>query len=207
MSASEHLVTTMERLDALYARPKETSIAKELDRIDENYRAFIAAAPFVTIASSGPGGLECSPRGDDPGFVRVADKKTLIIPDRRGNNRLDTLRNLIADPRIALLFIIPGIGETIRVNGLATISIDPDLLRGFAVGGKVPATAIIVSVQRVYFQCSRAVVRAKLWDAVRQIDRRSLPSTGTLIGAGGPKQFDGEVYDRELPERVQRELY
>ena len=154
------------QLEAIYGEAYGPAVVKEIDHVNADYRAFIEAAPFCAIATSGPGGLDCTPRGDPPGFVRVLDEKTLLIPDRRGNNRIDSLRNLVADPRIALLFLIPGCGETIRVNGRAVISTDPALCESFVFAGKTPRTVIIVTVERVYFQCSKAIVRSKLWDAV-----------------------------------------
>src|SRR6516162_3213998 len=152
--ALDHVVTSVEALERLYGEPFGPSIAKEADRITVHYRAFIEAAPFFALASAGANGLDCSPRGDAPGFVRVADEKTLLIPDRRGNNRIDTLRNLMHDPRVALLFLIPGCGETIRVNGRAKISTDPALTESFIVQGKAPRTVIVISVDRIYFQCA-----------------------------------------------------
>src|SRR5690349_3163989 len=141
---ADHLVTTMEQLEQLYGEPYGPAIVKEIDHVNAHYRAFIEAAPFFALATSGPGGLDCSPRGDAPGFVRVADEKTLLIPDRRGNNRIDSLRNLITDPRVALLFLIPGIGETIRIIGRARISTDPALKQSFIVDDKTPRTVIVV---------------------------------------------------------------
>src|SRR5215211_528172 len=175
-NGKDHLVITMEALEGLYGETHPPSIAKETDRITPGYRALIEAAPFFALASSGPGGLDCSPRGDPAGFVRLADEKTLLIPDRRGNNRIDTLRNILGDPRVALLFLIPGCGETIRVNGRAEISIDPTLLQSSVVEGKAPRSVIVVSVDRVYYQCAKAIVRSRLWDASRHIDRSTLPS-------------------------------
>jgi uncharacterized protein len=188
----EHFVTSIEELERLYDKPYGPSLVKESERITAPYRAFIEAAPFFALASGGPGGMDCSPRGDAPGFVRVADEKTLLVPDRRGNNRLDTLRNILHDPRVALLFLIPGCGETIRVNGRARISTDPVLTRSFIVDGKAPHTVIVIAVDRIYYQCAKAIVRSKLWDATRHVDRKSLPSAGTILAdltqgsVGGP---------------------
>ena len=189
----DHRVTTLEALEALYDKPYGPAIVKEIDRINPHYRTFIEAAPFFALATSGPDGLDCSPRGDAPGFVRVADEKTLLIPDRRGNNRLDSLRNIVSDPRVALLFLIPGIGETIRVIGRASISTDPALTETFIVNGKAPRSVIVVAVERVFYQCTKAIVRSKLWDPARHVDRKSLPSAGTILGEisggkiGGPE--------------------
>ena len=204
---SEHLVTSEEALAALYAAPMETSLAKEIDHVSPHYGAFIEAAPFFALATSGPEGLDCSPRGDHAGFVRVADPKTVLIPDRRGNNRIDSLKNIVRDPRVALLFLIPGVGETLRINGRAAISVDPKLLASFAVDGKPPRTVIVVSVDRVYFQCARAIMRSKLWDPERRIERTSLPSTGTILAELSKGKVGGESYDREMPERLKAGLY
>jgi PPOX class probable FMN-dependent enzyme len=167
----------------------------------------IEAAPFVTIATAGPEGLDCSPKGDAPGFVRILDDKTLAIPDRPGNNRIDGFRNILRDPRIALLFLIPGIGETLRINGSADISIDPELMQGFAVNGKLPRAVLIVHVESIFFHCSKAIVRSRLWDEATKIDRKLLPSTGTLIAELSEGRLGGEAYDRELPERIKTQLY
>src|SRR6516225_1411365 len=179
--SADHVVTSVDALERLYGTPYGPSLVKETDRITEHYREFIEAAPFFALASAGPEGLDCSPRGDAPGFVRVADEKTLLIPDRRGNNRIDTLRNILNDPRVALLFLIPGCGETIRVNGRAKISTDPALLQDFVVDGKAPRSVIVVSVDRIFYQCAKAIVRSKLWDSSRHVDRKRLPSTGIIL--------------------------
>src|SRR5262249_47968791 len=180
-AANGHLVSTMDALEALYGEPFGPSIVKEIDHVNVQYRAFIEAAPFFALATSGPEGLDCSPRGDAPGFVRVHDEKTLLIPDRRGTNRIDSLRNIIHDPRVALLFLIPGVGETIRVIGRAAISTDPDLRAGSVVNGKTPATVLVVAVERVFYQCTKAIVRSKLGDPATQVARTTLPSAGTIL--------------------------
>jgi uncharacterized protein len=203
----DHLITSMEQLQLLYGEKLPTSVIKEIDHINDGYRKLIEAAPFVAVATSGPEGLDCSPKGDAPGFVRILDDKTLAIPDRPGNNRIDSFRNIMRDPRIALLFLIPGIGETLRVNGRASISIDPDLMQGFAVGGKVPRSILIVHIESIYFHCSKAIVRSKLWEEATKIDRKSLPSTGTIIAELSSGKFGGEIYDREAPERIKAQLY
>ena len=202
-----HVITSAAALEALYGAPNPNSLAKEVPFLHSHYRKFLEAAPFVSIATVGPGGMDCSPRGDAPGFVRTHDEKTVMIPDRRGNNRIDTLKNLVADPRIGLLFLIPGVGETLRINGRARISIDPALLATFAVDGKPPRSVIVVDIDTVYFQCSRALVRSRLWDAAAQVARSALPSTGTLIADIGKGGFDGAQYDRELDQRVAETLY
>lgn len=207
MSANEHLITTVEQLEALYGQPYGPSLAKELDHIAPAYRKLIEAAPFVAVATGGPEGLDCSPKGDAPGFVRVLDEKTLALPDRPGNNRIDGFRNILKDPRIALLFLIPGVGETFRVNGRASISIDPELMQSFAVNGKLPRSVLIVHVETCFFHCSKAIVRSKLWDEASKIDRKSLPSTGTIIAEVSQGKMGGEDYDRAAPERIKSMLY
>ncbi|HLA19861.1 MAG TPA: pyridoxamine 5'-phosphate oxidase family protein [Pseudolabrys sp.] len=207
MSAREHLVTTMAQLEALYGEKKPASVIKEIDYINSSYRKLVEAAPFVAVATGGPEGLDCSPKGDAPGFVHILDDRTLALPDRPGNNRIDGFRNIVRDPRIALLFLIPGVGETLRVNGRAAISIDPELMASFAINGKLPRSVLIVHVDSIYFHCSKAIVRSKLWHEETKIDRKSLPSTGTIIAELSQGRLGGETYDRELPERVQRELY
>jgi hypothetical protein len=207
MSAGEHLVTTVEQLEALYGQPYGPSLVKEIDHISPAYRRMIEAAPFIAIATGGPEGLDCSPKGDAPGFVRILDDKTLAIPDRPGNNRIDGMRNILCDPRIAVLFLIPGVGETLRVNGRASISIDPDLMASFAVNGKLPRSVLVVHIDSIFFHCSKAIVRSKLWDEATKIDRKSLPSTGTIIAEVSAGKFGGETYDRDAPARIKAMLY
>ncbi|WP_454669945.1 pyridoxamine 5'-phosphate oxidase family protein [Achromobacter kerstersii] len=202
-----HLITDAAALQALYGAPGEASLKKEVDHVHPHYRAFIEAAPFAVLATSGPGGLDASPRGDPAGFVLVEDEKTLLLPDRRGNNRVDSLQNVLADPRVALLFLIPGVGETLRVNGTARISVDPALLARFEMDGKLPRSMLIVDVQTVYFQCSRALLRSRLWDASTQVPRSALPSVGRVLSDLTAGTFDGVTYDRDLPARVASTLY
>ena len=207
MSANEHLVTTMEQLEALYGNPSGAAVVKEIDHISSGYRKLIEAAPFVAIATGGPEGFDCSPKGDAPGFVRILDDKTLAIPDRPGNNRIDGYRNIMRDPRIALLFLIPGIGETLRVNGRASISIDPELMQSFAVNGKLPRSVLVVHIDSIFFHCSKAIVRSKLWDEATKIERGSLPSTGSIIAEVSQGKLGGAVYDRDAPARIKAMLY
>jgi len=204
---SEYMITTEEQLQALYGEKNPNSITKEIDHIGDGYRKLIEAAPFVAVATAGPEGLDCSPKGDAPGFVRVLDEKTLALPDRPGNNRLDGFRNIVRDPRVALLFLIPGCGETLRVNGRAEISIEPELMRSFAVRDKLPRCVLIVHVESVYFHCAKAIMRSRLWDETSKVDRRSLPSTGTILAELSHGKAGGEQYDRELPERHKAMLY
>jgi uncharacterized protein len=207
MSGGEHRITSIEQLEALYGQPFGPSVAKEIDHIAPSYRKLIEAAPFVAVATAGPEGLDCSPKGDAPGFVRILDDKTLALPDRPGNNRIDGYRNILRNPHIALLFLIPGIGETLRVNGRAEISVDPELLRSFAVNGKLPRSVMIVRIDTIFFHCSKAIVRSKLWDEATKIDRKSLPSTGTIIAEVSKGKLGGDDYDREAPARIKAMLY
>lgn len=199
-------VTTVEELEALYGAPIGRSLTKEIDHISDHYRAFIEQAPFVVVATSGPEGLDCSPRGDPPGFVRVQDANTVLIPDRRGNNRLDTLKNIVRDARISLLFLIPGIGETLRINGRAEIVVDDALAASFEVHGKRPKTVVVVTVERVYFQCQKALARSRLWDSEAQIPRTALPSTGTMLAALDGA-IDAATYDANYPEHMKKSIY
>jgi uncharacterized protein len=200
-------ITTTDQLAALYEAPAEVSIIKEIDHVSARYRTFIEVAPFLALATCGPEGLDCSPRGDAPGFVRVVDGNTLLVPDRRGNNRIDSLRNIVRDPRVALLFLIPGIAETMRVNGRAAISVDPELIASFQVGGKAPCCVIVVTVERAYYQCAKAIVRSKLWDSSQHVDRKSLPTTGTILAALTTGRLGGEEHDRGRLERTMAGLY
>jgi PPOX class probable FMN-dependent enzyme len=200
-------IRTVAELEALYDAPVPTSITKEVDYLTEQHRAYVEASPFVVVATAGPGGLDCSPRGDPPGFVRVADERTLLMPDRRGNNRLDTLRNLVADPRIGMLFLVPGIGVTLRVNGTAELSTDLDLRRSFEVDGKLPALVIVVTAASVYTQCPKALIRSNLWDVTHHRDPAELPSMGAIMEAITAGAFDGKAYDVAYPERVRQTIY
>ena len=203
-----HSITSLAALEALYDQsPAQASILKEKDRVVPVYRALIEASPFAALATRGPEGLDCSPRGDGPGFVRVRDDRTLLLPDRRGNNRIDSLRNIVRDPQVALLFLIPGLGETLRVNGRAAISVEPALLESFSVDGKAPKSVLVIAVEAVYFQCARAIVRSDLWNPHKHVARSALPSAGQILAALSRSGFDGEAYDRALPERQRATLY
>ena len=202
-----HRITTAEQLDALYGAPVGGSLIKEIGYISESYRKFIEAAPFVVVATSGAEGLDCSPRGDPPGFVRVRDENTVLIPDRRGNNRIDTLRNLIADPRISLLFLIPGVGETLRINGRAEIVTEPELCESFSMQGKAPISVLAVTAERVYFQCPKALVRSRLWHPEAQVPRTELPSSGEIMAEIIGGEYDAGAHDRAYPQRLKETLY
>lgn len=202
-----HTIATLEGLATLYGVPNPNSIAKETDHLTAEYRRWLEAAPFYAIATSGDGGLDCSPRGDGPGqLLHILDACTLAIPDRRGNNRLDTLKNIIADPRVGLLFLVPGINETLRINGRATITTDPALVEQFDVGGKKPASVIHIRIEAVYFQCARALARSRLWEAGAKPGRADVPTAGQMT-LGALPGFDAEAYDAALPARQKSTLY
>ncbi len=203
---SDTIVRSIEQLESLYGEVMATARAKELDHLSAHYRALIAASPFVVVASIGPRGLDCSPRGDPAGFVAVEDDRTLLLPDRPGNNRLDTLSNIVRDPRVALIFLIPGIGETLRVNGKAEIDTAPALLERFAINGKPARSVLRIRIDAVYFQCQKALVRSRLWDPTRHVERAALPTAGDMIG-GLLEGFDGKKYDADYPERMKRTIY
>jgi uncharacterized protein len=201
------VVATIEQLEAIYGFPGESSTVKVADRITASYRVLIEKSPFAALATSGPEGLDCSPRGDLPGFVRIHDDKTLMMPDRRGNNRVDSLRNIVRDPRVALLFLIPGSGSTLRVNGRAHVSAEPDLLVSFKVEGKMPRTVIVMTVDEIYFQCARAIVRSDLWNPDKRVDPRTLPTPGRILAEMSESRVGGEQYDREWPERARQSMW
>ncbi|MFY0583733.1 pyridoxamine 5'-phosphate oxidase family protein [Cystobacter fuscus] len=200
-------VNDVETLERLYGVPAKSSALKEVDHLHPAYRPFIERSPFMVLATSGPGGLDASPRGDPAGFVVIEDTRTLLLPDRRGNNRMDSLRNILADPRVALLFFVPGVNETLRVNGRASIVIEPSMLERFTFDGKAPRSVLRITVETVYFQCSRALVRSRLWDPAQHVTRPEFPSPGSILEALSPDDFDGGEYDRELPGRVKATLY
>lgn len=197
------LIRTIEELEDIYrAAPTLASTAKEVSRLSPEYMRLIEASPFVALATVGPEGLDCSPRGDQGTVVRIVDETTLVLPDRRGNNRIDSLRNIVRDPRVALLFLIPGSGTTFRVNGRAAISADPELLASFETEGKQPRTAIVITVKTCYFQCARAVIRAGLWQPATQRDPENLPTPGAILEALSAREIDAAAYDREWPGRA-----
>ncbi|MGB8398527.1 pyridoxamine 5'-phosphate oxidase family protein [Bradyrhizobium sp.] len=201
------VIATIDQLEAIYGQPNEASTVKVADRVTPAYRILIEKSPFAALATSGPEGLDCSPRGELPGLVRVHDEKTLMMPDRRGNNRVDSLRNIVRDPRVALLFLIPGSGSTLRLNGRAQVSVDPELLASFAIEGKAPRTVVVITVAEIYFQCARAIVRSDLWNPDRWVDPKSLPTPGQILADMSDNRVGGEQYDREWPERARRTMW
>jgi hypothetical protein len=196
---------TLEELHALYGTPGPASLRKEAPRITPEYRRIIEAAPFLALATAGPEGLDCSPRGDRPGeLVRILDDATLALPDRRGNDRIDSLRNMLRDPRVALMFLIPGSGNALRVNGTARITADAALCAGFAVEGRAPRSVAVIAVETIYFQCARAVLRARLWEPHPAPD---LPTPGEILAAMTEGEVGGAEYDRQWPERARGTMW
>ena len=201
------ILKSVDELEGIYGKPGETSLVKEVPDVIPEYQKFIEASPFCTLATVGPEGLDCSPRGDVPGFVRVHDERTLMMPDRRGNNRADSLKNIIRDPRIALCFLIPGSRNALRVNGEAQVSIDPELKRSFAEQGKEPRSVIVIRTMAVYFQCGRAIARSHLWDAEAQIDPKSLPTPGDMLSKLSKGEVGGADYDAKWEGRAKETLW
>jgi PPOX class probable FMN-dependent enzyme len=201
-------ITTLEQLEALYQpAPAAASTVKVARSMTADYRRLIEASPFAALATIGPEGIDCSPRGDKPGFVRIADDRTLMMPDRRGNNRIDSLRNIVRDPRCAFLFLIPGSGTTLRANGRAHLSADPALLESFAVEDKPPRTVIVLEIDELYFQCARAIIRSELWNPQRHVDPATLPSPGQILASMTENQVGGDSYDRAWPERAKQTMW
>lgn len=203
-------ITSLEMLEDTYGQPVERALWKEIDYINHHYQQFIQASPFLIMATYGEKGVDCSPRGDPAGFVRVKDSKTLLIPDRKGNNRLDSLKNLIANNQIGLIFLVPNVGETIRISGRAEILIDEALCQSFAMQGKPASSVISVTVEKAYFQCQKALVRSSLWDPDQYIERDKLPTAGQMakfFSLQKSVEFDAEDYDKNYPEHMKKTLY
>jgi len=200
-------VQDIETLREIYGPPGERSLKKQLTRLDMHCRAFIARSPFLVIASSDPSGrCDASPKGDGPGFVRVVDDKTLLIPDRLGNNRVDTIGNLLARPGVGLIFFVPGLNETLRVNGRAQVTTDPAFLDPLVVNGKVPRSGILVTAEEVYFHCGKALIRSDLWNPEKQLRRSEFPSLGRILAdqIGG---ISAEESERLTAESYRTRLY
>ena len=204
-AADPFAVTTLEALGRHYDPPRELVLRKVITRLEPKAVAFIAASPFAVLATVGPEGVHATPRGDAPGFIRPLDDRTLALPDRRGNNRLDALRDIIANPAVALLFLVPGAGEALRVNGMARITADPALRERFAERGKLPATVVLISLREAYMQCAKAVLRSGLWGGRGRPE--TVPSMGELIAAHTAGMVDPATYDAEAPQRLTDTMY
>ena len=204
----EHVIETVEELRSSYGEPSERAVKKSLDRLDRHCRRFIELSPFVVLASAGADGrVDCSPRGDPAGFVAVLDDRTILLPDRRGNNRADSLTNVLENPNVGMLFMIPGVDETLRLNGRARLTTDPARLEPLAVNGRVPRSGLVVEVEEVFLQCTKALVRSRLWADETRVDRKAaLPPFGQML-ADHIGESDGEKVDREIRARVRETLY
>ncbi|MFS2038472.1 pyridoxamine 5'-phosphate oxidase family protein [Agrobacterium tumefaciens] len=200
------VIGTVEELKVIYDGTSEASITKVTATLTAEYRQMIEASPFLALATVGPEGMDCSPRGDKGGVVRVADDRTVLLPDWRGNNRVDSLLNIVRDPRVALMFLIPGSNTTMRINGRAVVSVAPDLLQSFEMDGKNPRTVIVVEIDEVYFQCARALMRSELWNPDNFVEPASLPTPGSLLKAA-KAEFDQETYDREWAVRAAKTMW
>lgn len=200
------VITTVDDLKAIYGEAGEASTAKVTASLTLAYRTMIERSPFVSLATVGPEGLDCSPRGDRGAVVRIEDDRTLALPDWRGNNRVDSLLNIVRDPRVALMFLIPGSNSVMRINGRAVVSVAPELLESFEMDGRHPRSVVVVTIEEAYFQCARAVMRAELWNAERQVAANDLPTPGDMLKAA-KQDFDRDTYDREWPERAAKTMW
>lgn len=200
-------VADVAALEQIYGKPGETSLVKVAESLTPEYRALILASPFFALATSGPEGLDCSPRGERGGAFVILDDKTIAIPDWRGNNRMDSLRNIVRDPEIAMLFLVPGSVTTVRLNGTAIVTIDEELCASMERDGKKPRSAIVVSLRQIYFQCGRAVLRAGLWDAAYHIDADSIPTPGDVLRSQTEGRIDGNSYDAEWASRADKTMW
>lgn len=206
-SDSPTAITSVDELLAHYGQPPEGAILKEVTQLSTEYRRWISQSRFFAMATVGPEGLDCSPRGDRDQAVHIVDDHTIHIPDRRGNNRLDSLRNIVRDGRLALLFFIPGITECVRINGTAVLTADETLRTRYAVDDKLPATVIVLQINAVYFQCARALKRSRLWDPDARVPLDAVPTAGQMTAGARPSDFDAEAYDAALADRQARTLY
>ena len=205
--ADDYIIRDLQALRAIYGEPSGGAVAKEVDYLHPHYQALIRAAPFAVLATAGERFVDATPRGDGPGFVTIEDEHTLLLPDRRGNNRVDGLRNILHDPRVALLFLVPGVSETLRVNGRAEISIEPGLLERFIHAGKLPRSVLVVHVETVFFQCAKAIMRSDLWNPEKRIARTSLPSNGTILADITKGTIDGALLDATGEARLKETMY
>ena len=201
-------ITTSEQLDALYGEPLEAAVKKQTDHVVEPGRAFIAASPFLLLATASNDGIDCSPKGDAPGFVQLLDDRTVLIPDRPGNNRVDGMRNIVANPKVGIIFMIPGANVTYRINGTASISVDPELLDRFLVRGKRPRSVIVVAVEEAFHHCPKALVRSNLWAEGGKGIPDDAPTSGTFAAwREGKDSAYAEKYEADYQARLQDRLY
>lgn len=200
------ILTSIDQLHDIYGASGESSSTKEIGKLSPAYRSIVEASSFCALSTCGPEGLDCSPRGDDGEVVRVENDETLLLPDRRGNNRIDSLRNIVRDPRVSLMFMIPGWDNVLRVNGKAVVSVDPEMLASFEKEGHLPRSVIVITIDAVYFQCARAIMRAGLWQDAKKISKGDLPTPGQILQEI-KASFDGATYDREWPGRAAKSMW
>ncbi len=203
-----HYITSVEEFGKFYDAPSEMVVNKQIDHLDEGCREFLAASPFFILATFGDSGADCSPRGDEPGFVGISDDgKTLFIPDRAGNNRIDSLRNIVENPNVGLLFLAPGITYTLRVNGRARLSVEPGLIERFVATGKAPRCVIEVEVIEAYTQCARAILRADLWNPEKLVEKGAVPTMGAMLAAHTKGGIEAGKYDAFDRDKLAKNLY
>ncbi|MGI1677761.1 MAG: pyridoxamine 5'-phosphate oxidase family protein [Cellvibrionaceae bacterium] len=203
-------LSTINDIEEVYGEVLERALWKEIDHVNDHYRQFIEKSPFLILATYGEKGVDCSPRGDPAGFVRVVSEKQLLIPDRRGNNRLDSLKNIVNNPNVGLIFLVPNAGETIRVSGIAEILVDDELCQSFAIDNKPASSVISIQVTKAYFQCQKAIARSGLWDHATYIDRKELPTAGQMAKVFATQkgiEFDAKEYDDNYPEHMKKTIY
>jgi uncharacterized protein len=209
--AADEVVGSEDDLRARFKAPSELALKKQLDHLDHNCRKFIALSPFLCLATAGKDGrVDNSPRGDAPGFVLVLDERTLLVPDRPGNNRLDSLANIVHNPRVGLLFLIPGVTETLRVNGRAKLITRANILELFSVNGRAPAVVVLVETEEVFLHCSKALIRSRLWQEDAKVDRKTLPSLGRMIAEVVDRQPAAATvadYDARIKRSIEETLY
>jgi len=205
LPADPFAVSSLEALNRLYEAPQPRVLAKVHPRLEATARAFIAASPYCLLATHGPQGVHCTPRGDAAGFVTALDDQTLALPDRRGNNRLDALRDIVACPEVALLFLVPGVGETLRVNGLARITADPALMARFPANGKLPTSVVLVQVREVYMHCAKAMMRSVLWAGRPRPP--GVPTAGEMLASHTNGLVEAAGYDAVADQRLRETMY
>jgi PPOX class probable FMN-dependent enzyme len=208
---SMHKINSSEALEQVYSgEVGERSLWKEIDHVNDLYRKFIEASPFLILSSYGDSGVDCSPRGDPPGFVRVASPECIQIPDRKGNNRLDSMRNILQNPSVGVIFLIPNVGETLRISGRAEILADAELCESFAINGRPASSVISIQVDKVYYQCQKALVRSRLWNSQTHVERGDVPTAGQMakhFSARNGVDFDGDSYDAGYTEHMKKTIY